>query len=53
MQIELTPSEIRTLKFYLSQALIDAKGSRAIGIGSGKSVNDLESVIAKIGGSDG
>ena len=32
MEIKLTESEIRTLKFYLEKALIDAKGLQAVGM---------------------
>ena len=48
MEIQLTESEIKTLKFYLDKALIDAKGLCAIGIGNSTSVKNLESVKKKI-----
>ena len=48
MEIKLTESEIKTLKFYLDKALIDAKGLQAIGIGNDVSVKNLESIKKKI-----
>ena len=48
MKIDLTKYEIETLKFYLELALIDAKGMRAVGVGSNESVSNIESVIKKI-----
>ena len=48
MEVKLTDSEIRTLKFYLEKALIDAEGMVAIGFGSKTSVTNLKSIIQKI-----
>lgn len=48
MKIELTDSEAKTLKFYLEQSLIDARGLCAIGVGNKNSVINLESIIKKI-----
>lgn len=48
MEIELTESEIKTLKLYLDKALIDAKGLRAIGMRNDMSVKNLESIKRKI-----
>lgn len=48
MEINLTESEIKTLKFYLEKALIDAEGLRAIGIGDGASINNLKAIKKKI-----
>lgn len=53
VKIELTDSEISTLRFYLDKALIDARGMAAIGVGDRSSVRNLESVAKKIGGADG
>lgn len=53
MQVDLTKSEVVTLQFYLHQSLIDAEGMLAVGVGNEISVNDLKSVIAKIGGPHG
>lgn len=48
MKVVLTEREVKTLKFYLEQALVDAKGMEAIGVGSKNSVLDLKSIIKKI-----
>ena len=48
MNIELTENEIKTLKFYVKQSLIDAKGNCAIGIGSKQSVMNLESILKRL-----
>lgn len=48
MKIVLTESEMKTLKFYLKQALNDAEGMAAIGVGSKRTVLDLKSIIKKI-----
>lgn len=48
MKIELTESEIKTLNFYIKQALIDAEGMYAIGFGNKKSILNLKSIIKKI-----
>lgn len=48
MEIKLTESEIKTLKFYLEKALIDAEGMRAIGIGSARTTINLKSIMHKI-----
>lgn len=47
--IELTAREVKTLKFYLNKAIIDAEGMSAIGVGSKESVSNLKSVMTKIG----
>ena len=47
-EIQLTESEINTLKFYLEMNLIDARGDEAIGIGSKATVKNLESIKKKI-----
>ena len=48
MKIELTNSEIKTLKFYLEKSLIDAEGLYAIGVGSKNSATNLKSILKKI-----
>lgn len=48
MKIELTESEIKTLKFYLEKSLIDAEGLCAIGVISNNSVINLKSIIKKV-----
>lgn len=48
MNIELTESEIKTLRFYLDKSLIDAKGLRAVGVIKGNTVTHLESIKKKI-----
>ena len=48
MEIKLTESEIKTLKFYLEKALIDAKGLQAVEMGNETSVKNLESIKKKI-----
>ena len=32
VEIKLTDSEVRTLRFYLEKALIDARGMAAVGV---------------------
>lgn len=48
MKINLTDSEVKTLKFYLKKSLIDAEGNQAIGIGSKEVVSNLKSITRKI-----
>lgn len=48
MEIKLTDSEVKTLKFYLEKALIDAEGMCSIGVGNIKSVINIKSIIHKI-----
>lgn len=48
MEINLTASEIKTLNFYVAQALIDVRGLAAIGFGNRKSVRNLESIQKKL-----
>lgn len=48
--IELTESEVKTLKLYLAHSIIDAEGLVAVGAGNQKSVDNLKSVLKKIGG---
>lgn len=48
MEIKLTDSEIKTLKFYLEKALIDAEGMYAIGVENINSVINIKSIIHKI-----
>lgn len=48
MKLELTQKEIEVLKFYLGQALIDAKGMAAIGVGSEATVKNLISIKEKL-----
>lgn len=48
MEINLTDSEVKTLKFYLEKSLIDAEGNQAIGIGSKEAVPNLKSIMRKI-----
>lgn len=43
MEIKLTESEIKTLKFCLEKSLIDAEGMKVIG--NEKSVSNLKSII--------
>lgn len=50
MQVDLTKSEIDTLRLYLEHSLIDAEDMLAIGVGNQISVDNLKSVIVKIGG---
>ena len=49
IEIQLTESEVTTLKFYVKQSIIDAAGSHAIGIGSKTTVDNLKSILKKIG----
>lgn len=46
--LTLTKSEVNTALFYIEHALIEAKGDRAVGIGSNKSVANLESIKKKL-----
>lgn len=46
--ITITESEAKTLKRYLDNAIIDAKGLQAIGVGSKTSVKNLESIKKKL-----
>lgn len=46
--VSLSKSEIRTLRFYLDKAIIDAEGSCAIGIGDRVSVKHLHAIRKKI-----
>lgn len=48
MTVELTESEIKTLKYTIEGALIDLKGSRAIGMGGDVEIRDLNRVKRKI-----
>lgn len=48
MEINLTAAEIKTLNFYVAQALIDARGLVAIGFGNRESVRNLESIQRKL-----
>ncbi len=48
MTIELTESEIKTLRVYLDQALIELKGLRAIGLKNNTSIKNVESIKKKI-----
>lgn len=48
MVVELTPDEVRTLRFYLTKALIDAEGMQAIGMTGTRTVENLRSVIHKL-----
>lgn len=50
LEIELMDREADTLRFYLQKALIDAEGMHAIGAAGQSSVDDLRSVMGKIGG---
>lgn len=47
MTIELTESEVKTLRFYLEKSLIDAQGMVAIGVGNKTSVDNLKSIMKK------
>lgn len=51
IEVKLTDSEVRTLRFYLEKALIDARGMA--GVCGRTSEKDLESVMKKIGGQNG
>lgn len=48
MTIELTESEIKTLKFCLDQALVELKGLRAIGVKNDTSIKNVKSIKKKI-----
>ena len=50
VKIELMESEVKTLQFYLKGNIIDAEGSYVIGVESKTSVDNLKSIMKKIGG---
>lgn len=52
MTIELTPSEAKTLLFYLDKARIDAEGMVAIGFGNPTSARNIKTIIHKIKNSE-
>jgi len=46
--IDLSADEIKTLKFVLDKALIDAEGLEAIGVISSNRANNIKSILNKI-----
>ena len=48
MNINLTEDEAKTLSKCIENGLIDARGLKAIGIGNGKNVTNLENIKEKI-----
>lgn len=48
MEISLTPDEVKTLKFYLERAIIDAEGMAAIGVSNRSTVQNLKSIKKKL-----